>query len=182
MRSRPWSRSSGREVVWLCWRWLRASWFRDFGRSRGERLVRRAERRSRLESGSCGARSSPNWSTKMKRRTHPQIPRMGHPQKRTFSDKTSSAKHRTSVYIDDFAGHEVGQVGGEEEDRAGNLFGGGRAAQRNRRGGHLLAGLGIENGIGHVGGDPAGGHGVHQDAVAGEFRREAFGEADDGAF
>jgi len=42
--------------------------------------------------------------------------------------------------------------------------------------------FGLKNGIGHVGGDPAGGDGVHEDIVPGEFAGEALGEADDAAF
>jgi len=46
----------------------------------------------------------------------------------------------------------------------------------------VLAGFGLKHGIGHVSGDPAGGDGVHEDIVAGEFGGEALGKADDAAF
>src|SRR5256885_10586639 len=105
----------------------------------------------------------------------------------TVSWQTSSlrrnlpAQDGSPIYIDDFAGHEVGQVGGEEENGAGNLFGRAGAAQGNGGGDGFAAFFGVDDGIGHIGGHPAGGHAVHQDIVAGEFAGEAFDQADDAA-
>src|SRR5882762_9384361 len=92
------------------------------------------------------------------------------------------AQDRTSIYIDDLAGHEVGQVRSNEENRAGNFLGGGSAAEGNDSRSHLLARFRLEHGNGHVGGDPAGSDGVHKNIVTGKFGGEAFGEADDAAF
>src|SRR6266446_4095095 len=92
------------------------------------------------------------------------------------------AQDRTSIYIDDFAGHEVGQVRSNKEDRAGNFFGGSSATERDDSGSHFLASFGLKHGIGHVGGDPAGGDGVHENIVPGEFGGEALGKTDDAAF
>src|SRR5260370_26309628 len=91
------------------------------------------------------------------------------------------AQDRTSIYMDDLAGHEVGQVGSVKENLAGYFFGGGGAAKGNYRGSHLLARFRLKHGNGHVSGDPAGSDGVHKNIVTGEFRGEAFGEADDSA-
>src|SRR5258708_39331007 len=94
----------------------------------------------------------------------------------------SPAQDRTSVYIDDFAGHEVGQVGGEEQNGAGDFFRGGRASERDDRSSHFLAGLGFQNGIGHVGGDPTRSNAIYEDVVTRELRRKTFDKADDAAF
>jgi len=59
-----------------------------------------------------------------------------------------------------------------------------RGWQRDREddgGSHLLAGFGLKNGIGHVGGDPAGAR-SSRGYCAGQFAGEALGEADDAAF
>src|SRR5256885_13329531 len=91
----------------------------------------------------------------------------------TVSWQTSSlrrnlpAQDGSPIYIDDFAGHEVGQVGGEEENGAGNLFGRAGAAQGNGGGDGFAAFFRVDDGIGHIGGHPAGGHAVHRDIVAG---------------
>src|SRR5712692_4765246 len=104
------------------------------------------------------------------------------PERRRQFGWVLPAQDRTSIYIDDLAGHEVGQVRSHKEDGAGDFFGGGGAAERNYRGGHLLARFGLEDRNGHVGGDPAGGDRVHQNIVTGELGRKTFGEADDAAF
>src|SRR5260370_39583055 len=79
------------------------------------------------------------------------------------------AQDRTSIYIDDLAGHEVGQVRSDKENRAGNFFGGGSAAERNDGRSHLLARLRLEHGNGHVSSDPAGSDRVHENIVTGEL-------------
>src|SRR5260370_1454643 len=76
------------------------------------------------------------------------------------------AQDRTSIYIDDLAGHEVGQVRSDKENRARNFFGGCRAAERKDGRSHRFSGFRLEDGDGHVGGDPAGGGGVPEDVVA----------------
>src|SRR5260370_40617209 len=94
----------------------------------------------------------------------------------------SPVQNRTAVYIDDFSSHEVGQVGGEEQNGAGDFFRGGRASERDDRSSHFLAGLGFQNGIGHVGGDPTGSNAIYEDVATRKLRRKAFDKADDAAF
>src|SRR5713226_9263177 len=91
------------------------------------------------------------------------------------------AQDGTPVYIDDFPSHEVGQVGGDEQDRTGDFFSSGRASERDDRSSHFLASLGFQNGIGHIGRDPTGSNAVYEDVVARKLRRKAFDEADDSA-
>src|SRR5450631_3929334 len=43
--------------------------------------------------------------------------------------ETSAAQDRTSIYIDDLSGHEVGQVRRQKQDWPGNFFRGSCAAQ-----------------------------------------------------
>ena len=52
----------------------------------------------------------------------------------------------------------------------------------NGGGDHFLAGFRIEDGIGHIRGDPAGRNGVNQNVMTSELRGQAFGQADDSAF
>src|SRR6266478_6840499 len=94
----------------------------------------------------------------------------------------SPAQNRTSIYIDDFSSHEVGQVGREEQNGSGDFFRSGRASERDDRSSHLLAGLGFQNGIGHVGGDPTGSNAIYEDVVTRKLRRKTFDKADDAAF
>src|SRR5260370_6937139 len=85
------------------------------------------------------------------------------------------AQDRTSIYIDDLAGHEVGQVRSNEENRAGNFLGGGSAAEGNDSRNHLLARFRLGHGNGHVGGGPAGSGRGQKKIVTRKFRGTSFG-------
>src|ERR1700735_732285 len=84
----------------------------------------------------------------------------------------------SAVGADDLPDHEAGFVGGEVKGGGGNVAGLAEASDRGvvddplaRLGGHLR---------GHRGFDKAGGDGVDDDAVLGDFERDRLGKADDG--
>src|SRR5260370_38829092 len=66
------------------------------------------------------------------------------------------AQDRTSIYIDDLAGHEVGQVRSNEENRAGNFLRGGSDVPGNDSRSHLPRRFPLEKGNGSFSRETAG--------------------------
>ena len=82
-----------------------------------------------------------------------------------------------AVNHDDLAGDVACFIGGEEGGGVGDVL---RLAEvgQGDAGEQGFAGL-LGNGIGHIGGDEAGGDGVHGDLAAGDFLSHGLGETDD---
>src|SRR5271155_727632 len=85
--------------------------------------------------------------------------------------RASTAQDRTSVYIDDLSGEEVGQVRSQEENWTGDFLWCRGSSQWNRRGDSLNTSFRLNNGIRHVCGDPSRSDRIHENVVPGELRR-----------
>src|ERR1700688_1067888 len=95
--------------------------------------------------------------------------------------ETLATQDRPSIYIDDLASHEVGQIGSQKKNRPGNFFRSSGATEWNGGGHHFLACFRFEHGIGHIRGNPPWRNGINENVITSKLGGEAFGEADDAA-
>src|ERR1700692_4913981 len=96
---------------------------------------------------------------------------MRHPieqQRTTIASRyseTSATQDRSSIYIDDLASHEVGQIGRQKKNRPGNFFRSSGAPEWNGSGHHFLAGFRLKHGIRHISGNPPRRNGINENVI-----------------